>query len=301
MWQWGRAGAFTLIVCTDGLERTNTLDKIYEYSSTGTLVQTYEDPFPESHLRWQDIAMDADGLVYATSYNYNNVYRWDSADGSYVDRFTSTGIKYGQDAAFSADGSTLYVISEHADYGVSRHNGTTGAFIDTLCLPGTGSGVAVGPNGNIFTTTAAGSVAEYDATTGAYIDTWASGYGTWTNAPTWHDGDLYFSQSDRIGRVDGDKTYLPDFIQTGTMPNGANVIGGFDWGPDGNLYVCASANVYADNYIFRFNGTTGAYIDTVATLPTDARPTGIVFTPEPATMSLLLFGTVALLRRRRRA
>jgi len=297
----GPTSAYTVVVCTDGVERPESLDKIYEYSSAGSLLLTYEDPFPESELRWSGMEIDNDGMLYLPSMNYDNVYQWDSSDGSYVTRFTSGGgMNEPMGAGFSPDGSIYYAVSTHYDFGVARYNGVTGEFIDKFITPETYSaGLTVGPNGNLWISTTGGSVQEWSATTGLKIRDFAGGYGNWAGAQKWHDGDLYFKQGGRIIRIDGDGTPLGEFVVSGSMPDGSDVISSFDWGPDGDLYVCASANVYANNYVYRFNGSTGAYIDTFATLPADGRPSGLVFTPEPATVGLLLLGLPFILRRRR--
>ena len=283
----GSVSAFRVVVCTDGLERTASLDKLYEFDDTGTLLSTYEDPFPESHLRWQDMEQGNDGMLYLPSNVFANVYSWDSDGGSYAGVFANSNyktiIRYPTDSVFSPDGSYYYVLSENATQGVARFDGTTGAFVDKfIAQGGTGAGITIGgPNGNIFISIASGGVEEYDITTGAKVSDFCGTAGTWPSEITWHNNELFFSQGSRIIHVDSNGTEIGEFVTSGSIPNSSNAIGSFRWAPDGVLYVCASANVYATNGIYRFNGTTGAYIDTFAMLPADARPTGIAFTAEP--------------------
>ena len=66
------------------------------------------------------------------------------------------------------------------------------------------------------------------------------------------------------------------------------------WGLDGLLYVADSG---ADN-VFRVNPITGDW-SAVFAAGTLSNPVGLAFVPEPATLSLLLIGGMALLRRRK--
>src|SRR5207253_7817805 len=69
---------------------------------------------------------------------------------------------------------------------VSRFNATTGAFVDSFVVPGSGGlvdpeGIVFGPDGNLYVTNG-DSVNRYNGTTGAFIDAFVSaGSGGLTN------------------------------------------------------------------------------------------------------------------------
>ena len=166
-------GAYTVYVATDGAELPASADNIYAYSSAGALLDTFDDPFPASHLRWQSAQLGPDDLLYVTSFNFDNVYRWDPSDGSFVGFFLQTDRNAPVSSTFGPDGN-LYVTSESPG-AVAQYNGTTGVFQGVFgATSGHTRGVTFGPDGHLYVSVP-GSVQKYDGTSGASLGTFATG------------------------------------------------------------------------------------------------------------------------------
>lgn len=269
----GLRGIYTVYVATDGHEAAPTLDKIHAYDSGGGFLSTFDDPFPVNHLRWFDIERGPDNRLYTLSFNYDNVYRWNPSDGSYAGLFTSGGMNAPIDMAFGPDGN-LYVVGEDVSMGVARYDGTTGAFIDKFADPGAvSSGVAFGPDGHLYVTTAAGNVLRFDGATGIFIDTFASGLGTWARKPVWRNGELHVAQGSRILCISSAGVNLGEFVAAGS--GGLQYPRGFAWTPDGSLLV-TSYITGGPNAVLRYDGVTGAPIDTFAAFVADEWPSELV-------------------------
>lgn len=292
-------GAYTVAVCTDGLGVASK-DGVYEFDSSGTLLAKTYHSFAPNSRRWQNLEYK-DGLVYATSIEVGHTYYWNTSDGSWAGYWAAGSNVYEPvGSVFSPDGSYYYVLSSSSSKGVARYNAATGTFIDKfITTETTGAGIGIDPNGDLYITGQDGWTRKYSGTTGAKIGDSGGSLDPWTKEPTWHDGDIFVAQAGRIVRYDG-TTFAGkgEFVVSGSIPDGANSIGAFAWTPDGDLLVAASNSGYATNKVYRFNGTTGAYIDEFCTL--SARPTGIAFVPEPATMGLVLLGMPMIVRLRRK-
>jgi DNA-binding beta-propeller fold protein YncE len=185
---------------------------------------------------------------------------------------------------------------------VLRYNGTTGAYLNTFVPKGSGGlaftnydGLAFGPDGNLYVGSGAtNQVLEYNGSTGAFIKAFVTagsgGLDTPTGVTFGPDGNLYvsgkFSQS--VLRYQGPLKSspgapLPASGQSGATfvaPSSGGLFRPFNaiFGPDGNLYVDGGHTVG----ILRYNGSTGAFIDTF--IPGDTGQfsggRGMVFDPD---------------------
>jgi sugar lactone lactonase YvrE len=169
---------------------------------------------------------------------------------------------------------------------VRRYNGTTGAYINTFVSQGSGglafnnvAGLAFGPDGNLYVASGnTNQVLEYSGSTGAFVRAFvAAGSGGLINPRELTfgpDGNLYVTMWDSNSGAKGVMRYegpqggspgapLPASGQTGAnfiAPSTPGLLRPLDvvFGPDGNLYVDDGQAVA----VLRFNGTTGAFIDT---------------------------------------
>lgn len=180
--------------------------------------------------------------------DFGAVRRFDN-NGVFLGNFTSGGPQLDGPAAvqFGPDGN-LYVLSGSET--VIRYHGTTGVFIDVF-IPTNFMGIEdakdmiFGPDGNLYIANnnngnptngigEGGEVMRFNGTTGAFID--------------------YFIQN---GAGQGPTTNTDTVCEAMSMA----------FGPDGFFYLgndprdCACQGTSCYN-VMRFNGTTGAYVDT---------------------------------------
>lgn len=89
--------------------------------------------------------------------------------------------------------------------------------------------------------------------------------------------DLFVSAASRnsVIRFDDEGNLLGDFVAPGT--GGLRDPQGIAFGPDGHLYVSSHAPASGTNAVLRFNGETGEFIDTFASLPDMVWPAEINF------------------------
>jgi glucose/arabinose dehydrogenase len=134
-------------------------------------------------------------------------------------------------------------------------NGATGEFKDVLTYGRDFSGLAFGPDNNLYANRNSGHTA-FDPATGAVVRdyTGAGGGGDLTFGP---DGNFYVGNFRAVRKIDRVTGATTTFTSGGNLGN----LGALTFGPDGNLYVAAGD---AFN-IQRFNGTTGAFINNFAT------------------------------------
>jgi sugar lactone lactonase YvrE len=211
----------------------------------------------------------------------------------------SGGLQSPSWSILGSDGN-LYVASNGSRSAVLRYNATTGAFIDTFVAPGSGGlsnpgvtafGMAFGPDGNLYVVSGGtNQVLEYNGTTGAFLQVFISAGSGGLNVPRavtfGADGNLYVPSRDNnsVMRYQGPLSSSPGTPLPATGQSGATFVapssGGLlkplycIFGPDGNLYVDGSQTVG----VLRYNGTTGAFIDTF--VPGVPGGRGMVFDPE---------------------
>ncbi|MBN1555361.1 MAG: hypothetical protein JXA11_11500 [Phycisphaerae bacterium] len=304
------SAAYTVLVATDGVERTTSYDLIREYGSDGTLVQDFSDPFPESHLRWSDMQL-VNGTVYTLSHKYTNTYTWNYAGLTYDGTKNIPGGGKNlepQDSTFSPDGTKYLVMNPATTRGIQRFEFPSGTWVDKFITPdATSAGFCYGPDGNVYIADTAGWIRRYDGTTGAKIDDWTNVSGGLRKLQ-WHDGFLYAAayglSGNEIYKIDPTTGAPTIYLSTDSI-TGADMIRDFAWAPDGELVVSTTNNLssaadyYLINKIYRFDAATGALLGEIATLPEYARPDALIVIPEPATMSLVLLGLPMVIRRRR--
>jgi streptogramin lyase len=208
------------------------------------------------------IVFGPDGNFYVASDNTDQVLRYNSATGAFLDVFASGGgLDRPLGIVFGPDGN-LYVASSNTDE-VLRYDGATGAFIDIFASGGglnTPDGIVFGPDGNLYVASSnTDEVLRYDGATGAFIDVFASGGGLRIVSGIIFglDGNLYANSviGDQVLRYDGATGAFIDVFASGGGLNAPQLAIAF--GPDGNLYVGSVIT----NQVLRYNGATGDFID----------------------------------------
>lgn len=198
------------------------------------------------------VVVGPDRLLYVTSAGSNRILRYHPETGAFIGSFVNpvgTPLNTPMDAIFGPDGH-LYVASFNSGH-VLRFHGITGAYLGIFA---TGPGVlgqvemlAFGPDGHLYVANGErNSVTRYDGATGAPLP-----------GPMGAPGTADF--------------VLPD-------SGGLDDPHSLEFGPDGNLYVAS----FDTNTVLRFDGTTGAFMDTFVTAGSGGlvSPHGSTFGPD---------------------
>lgn len=216
-----------------------------------------------------DVIIGPDGNTYLSGWTSNDVLRYDTTTGAFIDAIVPAGtggLNSAAGLAFGSDGN-LYVASRLTSE-VLRFDGTTGAFIDAFVTAASGGlnqaeGLTFGPDGNLYVSDYQGdAVFKYDGTTGAFDSVFVSAGSGGLNRPEdltfGPDGNLYVADDtgSSVLRYNGTTgAFIDAFVPSGS--NGLASATGLAFGPDGNLYVGS----WGTDSVKRFNGTTGAFID----------------------------------------
>jgi len=213
-------------------------------------------------------------------------------DGTFA---SGGGMSFPRGLAFGPDGN-LYVASEGTD-NILRYDGTTGAYLSEFVAAGAGGfsspkGLAFAPDGRLYvagydTSSALAEVFRFDAVSGAVVDKvsdyWVLPspfvFGIPYGVTTGPDGNVYFANesSSNVLRFNPATSSLSEFVSPASM--GAISPHYLTFGPDGNLYV----GIYdVPGRVLRFDGTTGAFIDTFVAPGSGglSRPEGLAFGPD---------------------
>lgn len=243
---------------------------------------------------------NAPGDLLITVGDPQSVLRYHPVTGTFLGDFIvpgSGGLELAQTLTYGPDGN-LYVAS-FGSRNVLRYNGITGAFIDPFVPSGSGGlggpyGVTFGPDGNLYVTSfffaSSPGVLRYNGTTGAFIDVFAEGV---FNTPAFGPGgNLYVSGPSGVLRYKGQTGEPFPAPGQGGAFFAAGDNGPITFGPNGDLYV-----TFQCRNVVRYNGTTGAFINTFVTaeqvpLPADQCIAGMAFGPDRSFYIIGYFSTV---------
>lgn len=203
------------------------------YSLAGTQLATYT----ESGLVY-GMRRGPDGFLYAGNNSSNIIRKYNPTTLALIGDFATTNLSTPGYFAWSPNG-TLYVPSYNGGSGtITRFNGTTGAYIDTIATGASNAfSLTFGPDGNMYAYYG-GSVKKHNGTTGALIGTFTTGTQvSFAYGMRFFNGKLYVtSASNTIATYDATTgAYLGDI-----GPYSANSVD-VALGPDGFIYVAMYA------------------------------------------------------------
>ena len=248
-------------------------------------------------------AFGPDGMLYLSSIRSDAILRFDSA-GNFLGAFAQGGTLHAPaGVAFGPDGN-LYVASQGSGH-ILRYSGANGAFLGVFATVSMPVDLKFGADGNLYVSVQlpSSAILRYHGTTGVPMGTFASGNGLGFPASFEFgpDGDLYVNSlmTNSVHRFDGTTGVFKQVFASGIGLNetlGDN--SGLAFTSDGQLLI---SNAEADS-ISRFDGDTGDFMGLIVSTGGNGltHPTWITQVPDPATLSLLTVGGLALVRRRKR-
>jgi outer membrane protein assembly factor BamB len=232
------------------------------------------------------MAQTADLFVGAA--NGNSVRRYEGQTGAFLGDFTSGGANSGQSCPVFRPNGDLYVgewsLAQPPGTAVRRYDRASGVLISTVVdsTLGGASAILFGRYGSLLAVGTEGDLNRYDPLSGAYRGTLvARGSGGWTSNAGMRfgpDGNLYLVNTAldtglQILKYNGATgAFMGVFVAAGSGGLGS---AGTDlvFGADGNLYVAD----FLHDAIYRFDGTTGAFIDVFASGGGLKAPWGLAF------------------------
>jgi WD40 repeat protein len=173
----------------------------------------------------------------------------------------------------------------------------------TVLTTATGSAVfgsiAFGSDGNLYIGgegSSGGTIWKYNPTTNNLTTLFTAGDSA-SDFAFGPNGNFYIADDNVVSEYNLSGTFVSTFVTAGE--GGAVGISSLAFAPNGDLYALAATTVDGPAQVMHYNGTTGAFIADIASLPNQAQVSGIAFVPEP-TCLLPVVGGIGLLYRRRR-
>ncbi|MFN0136333.1 MAG: hypothetical protein ACKVS9_09495 [Phycisphaerae bacterium] len=230
-----------------------------------------------------------DGLLYVASEASNTVQRYNLQTGAFIDNFVTPGNGLGGPSGLTwgPDGD-LFVSSFNNDR-VLRYDGATGVFESTFVgtglgtLDGPDNGTIFGPDGNLYVPSYNNNkILRYDGSTGAFIDEFVAQIGR-PRVLIFRGDDLLVTteRGDAVRRYDADTgSLLGNFVAQGS--GGLDAPVGMAFGDDGFMYVSSATS----NSVLRYDATSGAFVDTLAS--NLGGPVFLTYVPEPTSATLFI-------------
>jgi len=257
-------------------------------ASTGSYDGYFVSPYSNGLDAPRGMVLGPDSHLYVSSLtNDGAILRFNGATGNFIDIFVDNldgGMEQPEGLAFGSGGD-LFVSDIYNDR-ILKFDGSSGNPLGTFVPNGSNGlddpyGLVFGQDGNLYVAAYLTGLMTFDGQTGDFLSLIANGYQLDDPRGMTEDlgGNLYFSDNaqDKIQRYDSQNgCFIDHFVSSSPSPtfNPRDLV----FGPDGNLYVVSSIDG-----IYRFDGTTGGYIDLF--VPVDF---GTVYTLDAP--AALLFG-----------
>jgi hypothetical protein len=244
---------------------------------------------------------NAPSAAYLLGRSATEVLRFDETTGAFVDVFIPLGeTEIFANMTFGPDGALYMPVNGD----VLRFNGFTGTFLGVFVPEGSGGlhlpiKAVFGPDCSLYVANGGAEVLRYQGTTGDFVDVFVPPSGRLSD--TIHDmvfgpdGNLYVIAEGDVLRYDGRTgAFLGTFVPAGA--GGLSSALNLAFGPDGNLYVSNFASQFDLPRVYKFDGTTGAFLDVFGQdLGSDSFISAIAFGPD-GLLYVSLLGPEAIFR-----